>query len=117
MASLRPWLVPKADVRCDHPGGKVSMSSSQHLVYVEGQRVVVGEDPVGRSIGGCTNISATTKPCTSTLRITQGKSLFVFVDGKPVIRADLVGLTDGTPAMGVNYKVADPGQTLVAEGP
>ncbi|WNB87302.1 hypothetical protein [Cellulomonas sp. ATA003] len=117
MATLRPWLVPNADVRCDHPGGKVRMTSSQHLVHVQGRRVVVGQDPVGRPIAGCPNLSPSTKPCTTTLRVKEGRSPFVFIEGRPVIRADLVGLTDGTPAMGVSYRVANPGQTLVAEGP
>lgn len=117
MVTPRPWLTVDADVRCEHPGGRVSVTSSQTLVRVTGRLVVVGEDPVGRPVSGCPNLSAATKPCTQTLRVTGGRSAFVRVEGRPVVRADLVGLTDGTPAMAVRYQVHAPGQVLVAEVP
>lgn len=117
MAGLRPWVTVDAEVRCEHPGGTVRVNSSQDLVRVEGRPVVVGEDPVGRPISGCPNLSPSTKPCTATLRVLEGRSTFVRIDGRPVVRADLVGLTDGTPALGVRYRVARPGQVLVAEVP
>lgn len=114
---MRPWLTVDADVRCEHPGGFVDIISSQDLVRVEGRRVVVGQDPVGRPITGCPNISPATKPCTTTLRMSSGPSPFVRIEGRRVVRADLVGLTDGTPQGGVSYRVTHPGQTLVAEDP
>ncbi len=114
---MRPWLTVDADVRCEHPGGFVAMISSQDLVRVEGVAVVVGQDPVGRTIAGCPNISPATKPCTTTLAMASGPSGFVTIEGRPVVRADLEGLTDGTPQGGVRYKVAHPGQELVGETP
>lgn len=114
---MRPWLTVDADVRCEHPGGFVDIVSSQTLVRVEGRAVVVGRDPVGRSIAGCPNLSPATKPCTSTLAMSSGPSGFVRIEGRRVVRADLAGLTDGTPQGGVYYRVAHPGQTLVGEQP
>jgi len=113
----RPWLTVDADVRCEHPGGFVDVTSSQDLVRVDGSRVVVGADPQGRPIAGCPNLSPATKPCTTTLAVMAGSSSFVRIDGRPVIRADLVGLTDGTPQGGVRYRVTGPGQVLVTEEP
>lgn len=117
MVTRRPWLTVDADVRCEHPGGRVAVIASQTLVRVAGRAVVVGEDPVGRPVSGCPNLSAATKPCTTTLRVAEGHSTFVRVEGRPVVRADLAGLTDGTPAGGVRYRVTDPGQMLAAEVP
>lgn len=114
---MRPWLTVDADVRCEHPGGFVDVISSQSLVRVEGRPVVVGQDPVGRPIAGCPNLSPATKPCTTTLQMSSGPSGFVRIQNRRVVRADLVGLTDGTPQGGVAYRVADPGQQLVAEEP
>ena len=114
---MRPWLTVDADVRCDHPGGIVSVVSSQDLVRVAGRLVVVGTDPQKRPISGCPNTSAATKACTQTVSITAGRSTFVRIQGLQVIRADLVGLTDGTPPGSVSYTVTDPGQTLAAEQP
>jgi len=111
------WVTVDADVRCDHVVGKIGVISTQDLLRVEGRPVVVGEDPVGRPIGGCPNTGVSIKPCNLTLRIQVGRSTFVTIDGRPVIRADLSGFTDGTPPMSVRYTVRDPGQRLVAEQP
>jgi hypothetical protein len=108
------WLTEGADVRCTHRLGKAPQKASQTWVTIERKSLLVFPDPIGRSIGGCPNIGASIKPCTTTLQINQGQSTFITIDGRPVIRADLWGYTDGTPPGAVKYEVLDPAQTLVA---
>ena len=117
MATAQLWLTEQADVRCTHRLGKAPQSASQNWVTVAGVAVLVGSDPVGRSIGGCPNIGASIKPCTNTLAMKAGESSFVRIDGRPVIRADLTGYTDGTPPGLVRYEVLSPAQQLVGEAP
>jgi hypothetical protein len=111
------WLTEAADVRCTHRLGKAPQQASQTWVTIEQRPILVAPDPVGRSVGGCPNIGASIKPCTTTLAINQGQSTFTRIDGRPVIRADLWGYTDGTPPGAVKYEVLDPAQILVAEAP
>lgn len=111
------WLTDQADIRCTHRLGHSGQQASQTLVRVEGKPVLVDPDPQGRSISGCPNVGATIVPCRNTLRIQQGLSTFVRIDGSAVVRADLVGLTDGTPPGAAHYQVLSPGQRLVGETP
>jgi hypothetical protein len=97
---------------CDHRG-TVRNVASQSLVTIDKRKVLVEVDPEGRSIGGCPNIGATVKPCTNTLRVTQGYSTFVRVDGHRVCLDTVTGLTDGTPPGTIHYLVQRPGQQLV----
>lgn len=116
-ASVTLWLTDQADVRCAHRIGRSGQQASQGLVRVDGHPVLVGPDPQGRSISGCPNVGVAITPCNNTLRILRGESNFVRIDGSPVIRADLDGLTDGTPPGAVHYQVLSPGQRLVGEWP
>lgn len=111
------WLTEDADVRCTHQLGKAPQKASQNWVTVARRPVLVSPDPVGRSIGGCPNIGVAIKPCTTTLPIQQGESLYITIDSHPVIRADLTGFTDGTPPGLVKYQVVSPAQDLVGEAP
>ena len=111
------WLTEDADVRCTHHLGRVPQRASQSWVRVEGCAVLVVPDPIGRPISGCPNIGVSIKPCTSTLALTQGPSSFVRIEGRPVVRADLRGLTDGTPPGEVEYRPVDAAQALVGETP
>jgi len=111
------WVTVDADVRCEHKIGRVDLMVSEDFVIVDGRRVLTDGDPVGRSIGGCPNVGPSIKPCTTTLRVQRGESTFVTIGGRPVVRADLMGLTDGTPQGAVPYRVEHPGQTLVTEMP
>ena len=108
-------ITEDAVLRCDHQGS-VHNQPSQRLVTVTRKRVLVEIDPEGRTITGCPNISLTIKPCTSTLRVVEGYSSLMRVDRKRVCLDTVTGLTDGTPPGAVNYKVYQPGQTLVTEG-
>ena len=108
------WLTQDARLRCDH-GGRVSVAASQQLVRIETRRVLVHPNPEGRSIAGCpANIPlAGILPCRHTQEARQGYSELVRIDGEAVCLASILGYTDGSPPRVVNYKVADPGQTLV----
>lgn len=111
------WVTIDADIRCEHKLGRVAPVAPEGLVFVEGRPVQTDGDPSGRPIGGCPNVGVGIKPCTRTEAVARGRSSFVFILGKPVVRADLAGLTDGTPQGLVRYKVEDPGQSLVTESP
>lgn len=111
------WVTQQADVRCTHHLGKAPQRASQQWVTIEHQPVLLAPDPVGRSINGCPNIGVAIKPCTNTLSIKAGESVWIRIDSHAVIRADLSGFTDGTPPGLVRYLVLDPGQSLVGEQP
>lgn len=111
------WVTIDADVRCDHRLGRVGLVAHEDFVLVGGRVVLTDGDPSGRPIGGCPNIGVGIKPCTQTLAPQRGESGFVTIGGRPVVRADLAGLTDGTPQGTVQYRVQHPGQTLVTEAP
>lgn len=108
------WLTEDAHLACDH-GGNVGNKPSQDLVRIDNRRVLVATDPEGRSISGCPNLNpaAGIKPCTGTLKVMEGYSAFVSIDGHAVCLTAVRGLTDGTPPGTVNYKVLSPGQKLV----
>jgi len=111
------WLTEDADVRCTHRLGKAPQHASQTWVRIERRAVLVAPDPVSRAIGGCPNVGVAIKPCTNTLAIHGGESGYITIDGRPVVRADLWGYTDGTPPGAVKYEVLDPAQSLVGEAP
>jgi hypothetical protein len=49
--------------------------------------------------------------------VTRGRSVRVYIDGVPVLLANLDGLTDGTPPELVHYTAREPGQTFIREDP
>jgi hypothetical protein len=106
-------LTDKADLRCNHQTGLVSVTATQSLVTINGRKVMVERDPVGRPILGCSNVGLTIKPCTATVTAEVGYSHFVEIKGRRVCLDTVTGLTDGTPPGIVKYKVIDPGQHYV----
>lgn len=108
-------LTEDALLTCDHILGKVAIAPTQTLVTVAGRRVLVENNPEGRSIGGCPNISAVIKPCTNTLPVQSGYSTLLRIDGRRICLDTVVGLTDGTPPGTVHYRVRSPGQEFVSE--
>lgn len=115
---MMQWLTEDARLACDHGGG-VKNQLSQDLVRINDRPVMVATDPEGRSITGCPNANVVMglKPCVTTLKVIEGYSALIRIDGHPVCLSTVRGLTDGTPPGTVNYKVLTPGQTLVeAEG-
>jgi hypothetical protein len=101
---------------CDHELGHVSNQATQDLVTVAGRKVLVENNPEGRTIARCPNISATMKPCQHTLKVQQGYSTFIRIMGHAICLDTVTGMTDGTPPGTVHYKVRSPGQTLVEAG-
>jgi uncharacterized Zn-binding protein involved in type VI secretion len=106
-------LTETAVMCCDHQAGLVAIAASQSLVRINGLRVLVKGDPVGKGIAGCPNMGPTIKPCTTTTSVTAGYSSFVKIDGRTVCLDTIEGLTDGTPPGTVKYSVRAPGQKLV----
>jgi hypothetical protein len=109
------FLTEDAVLVCDHVVGLVQIVATQDLVTIHGRRVLVEDDPEGRTIKSCPNIGATIKPCQKTLAVRQGYSVFIRINRKPACLDTVSGFTDGTPPAGVNYTVRVPGQDLVAE--
>ena len=109
-------LTEDAVLVCAHVLGTVDIEPTQDLVTIAGRRVLVETNPAGRPINACPNIGATIKPCQRTLRVQEGYSDLVCIDGKRVCLDTVTGLTDGTPPGTVIYRVHNPGQDLVSEG-
>jgi len=107
------WVITSASIKCGHDG-KVENVPSQRWVHVQTYPVLVHDDPRGRRVAGCPNIGPTMKPCTTTLRVAQGYSSFIRVDGEAVVLSNLDGLTDGTVPGTVHYTVRDSGQDFVS---
>lgn len=106
-------LTRAALITCDHSTGVVSNMASQILVFINGEPCLVGQDPALKMIGGCTNVSTTIKPCTSTLPVEVGMSQLVYINRRPVDLDTVVGGTDGTPPGVTKYRVKFAGQELV----
>lgn len=108
-------LTNTATLVCKHRLGKVAVVHSQDWVSVDGQAVLVDNDPENRSIAGCPNYGPTIKPCTRTLPVLAGYSALLGIDGRRVCLDTVTGLTDGTPPGTVDYLVLLPGQEWISE--
>jgi hypothetical protein len=108
-------LTEDAVVVCAHEQGMVRNEPSQRWATVEGRAILVATDPQGRTIVGCPNLNPLSgqKPCLETLRVREGYSAFVRVDGRQVCLDTVTGLTDGSPPGTFEYHVRTPGQRLV----
>jgi hypothetical protein len=109
------WLTEDALLRCDHIKGIVKIAPSQNLVTIEGQAVLVATDPAGKVIAGCPNAALPSRPCLNTLAVRSGYSELLRIEERAVCLDTITGRTDGTPPGVVDYTVARPGQTLVAQ--
>lgn len=108
------FLTDKAVLKCAHAGA-VRNKHSQTWVTIAEQPVLVDHDPERRDIDRCPNRGPQgIKPCGKTLKVQQGYSAFIRIDGHAVCLDTLWGLTDGTPPGIVRYKVIRPGQDFVA---
>ena len=106
------WITTRAVLRCGHDG-RVENVPSQHWVRVDGEPVLVDDDPEGKRIRTCPNIGPTMKPCTKSLTVTEGYSTWLRIGGRRVAMSTVDGLTDGTVPGTVHYTVRDPGQRYV----
>ena len=98
-------LTEDAILLCNHVTGKVRNTTTQDWVTIQGRRMLVENNPEGRTIVGCSNISPVMKPCLLTLRVEEGYSGLVRIDGQPICLDTVTGLTDGTPPGTVKYTV------------
>ena len=105
-------ITEDALVICKH-GGIVGLTELQSYVTINGRKILVDNDPEGRSIKGCPNVGATIKPCQLTLKVEQGYSTFIRIDGHRMCLDTVTGKTDGTPPGIVVYQVSKPGQDFV----
>jgi hypothetical protein len=107
-------LTEDARLACDHGGG-VDNKWSQEWVRIAGRRVLVAQDPEGRDIDGCpnANVAMGLKPCTETLKVNEGYSVFVAIGGDAVCLDSIAGMTNGSPPGLVHYVVHAPGQAFV----
>jgi hypothetical protein len=106
------WMTEDATVACAHDTGTVTgFDPAQSWVTVNGRRVLVEPDPVGRTIVRCNNLPPQGVPCTATLAVEQGYSTFAQVDGRRICLDTVRGLTNGVAP--VDYTVRDPAQRLV----
>jgi hypothetical protein len=110
-------LTEDAVLVCLHEKGRVSIVATQSLTTVEGRRVLVEQDPEGRPIAGCPMYGPAIRPCLHTLRVDEGYSDLLRVEGRRICLDTVNGLTDGTPPGVVEYKVRHAGQELATETP
>jgi hypothetical protein len=113
------WLTDKALLVCIHETGKVQISATQDLVFIDGMPVLIEPDPESRSISGCPLAPPLMKPCLLTLPVRSGYSDLVTIQYKDAphrLCLDIIrGLTDGTPPGTYDYKVNYAGQVYVSE--
>jgi hypothetical protein len=109
------WLTQDALLTCPHESGFVAVAPSQGLVRIDDRQVLVAPDPEKKPIGGCPWVSPGMKPCVQTLRVKEGYSGLVRIEGRQVCLDTVTGLTDGTPPGTFRYAVRSPGQDLVEE--
>ncbi|HEY7199040.1 MAG TPA: hypothetical protein VIC57_02455 [Candidatus Dormibacteraeota bacterium] len=107
-------LTERALIVCDHELGRVHQAVRQSLVRVDGERMLVDDDPERRPIRGCPNTNPLVGilPCRHTLRVQAGYSDLLRIDGHRICLDPVTGRTDGVPAI-FHYLVRDPGQRLV----
>jgi hypothetical protein len=108
-------LTEDAVLVCKHVLGTVANRPSQAWVTIGGRKVLVDNDPEGRTISLCPNVGATIKPCQLTLQVLVGYSEWIRIDGRRICLDTVDGLTDGTPPGTVHYGVRAPGQDFVSE--
>jgi len=109
------FLTNRAKLTCKHVTGVVQIFTLQNLVTIENEPVLVKNDPETKLILGCANVGPTIKPCSLTLKATEGYSDFIFINNRAVCLDTITGLTDGTAPGTVKYVVQNPGQHFVAE--
>jgi len=109
------WLTEDAKLVCEHEAGSVAIDPTQSLVFVDGRRVLVENYPLGRPITKCPLYGPGLKPCMTALKVEEGYSPKIRIDGHPVCLDTVTGLTDGSPFGTFHYTVRRAGQSLVEE--
>ena len=109
-------LTEDAGVFCKHGPGKVAIAATQDFVTVNGRKLLVEPDPVGRSIAGCPSV-VPFKPCLTTLAVQKGYSQYIRIADRRLCLDTVTGYTDGTPPGVAMYEVRFAGQQFVSEKP
>ncbi len=120
MSVLR-WLTNECRIGCPHPPGTARPKAQQDWVTIDEVPMLIGDDPVDRTIVGCPMYGVGITPCSTTLRlfpagsVGQGQSVFLTVDGIPACLETVEGFTDGTPQGTYHYelKMSEAGQDFV----
>ena len=107
-------ITEDAGIYCKHGPGHVANKPSQDFVTIDSRRILVENDPEGRSISGCPSV-VPVKPCLITLKVQKGYSTFIRIGEQPICLDTVTGFTDGTPPGVVMYVVRSPGQEFVSE--
>jgi len=109
-------LTEDCEIHCQHGPGQAKNAPSQGFVTVNGRRVLIEPDPVGRPISKCNNSNPPLgiKPCLVTLKEQAGYSHFIRIGAQAVCLDTITGYTDGTPPGTVKYLCTDPGQHFVS---
>jgi hypothetical protein len=119
--SVLRWLTNECRIGCPHPPGTARPKAQQDWVTIAEVPMLIGEDPVGRSIVGCPMYGVGITPCSNTLRlfpagpVGRGQSVFVTIDGIAACLETVSGFTDGTPQGTYHYeiKMSEAGQDFV----
>ena len=109
------FLTEQAIIVCDHELGRVRQAVRQSLVRIDGQRVLVDDDPERRPIKGCPNTNPLVGilPGRTSLGVEAGYSSLLRIHGHRVCLDPVTGRTDGVPPI-FHDLVRDPGQRLVS---
>jgi hypothetical protein len=108
-------LTEEAALVCMHEVGRIQNKTSQDFVTIEKRRILVENDPEGRSISGCPVVPPIGRPCVTTLKVQTGYSDWIRIGGRSICLDTITGFTDGTPPGVVKYKVNFAGQNFVSE--
>lgn len=108
-------LTEDAVLTCSHELGIVTNTTTQDFVTIKKRRILIESNPESRPIVGCPNVGPAIKPCMTTLKVNQGYSSLLRINGHRICLSNIQGLTDGTPPGVVKYQVRSPGQNLVKE--
>jgi hypothetical protein len=89
-------LTVSSDVECSHKGSVAVISKAK--LTIGGNAVLLSDGIVGQAIAHCTQVSASTTPCTNVVSITPAsQALKLTVGGSGVILDTVQGVTNGAP--------------------
>jgi len=109
-------LTKAAVLKCAH-GGIVATKNSQDWVRIEGDPLLVDDDPLHRSIGGCPMLTLTTPPCRTTVAVDEASySAFVHIGGRRLCLDGTKGTTDWSQMGTTPFSVALVAQKFVQCG-
>lgn len=108
-------LTQETTLTCAH-GGRVEIVASQDLVRIGGVPVLVQPDLLDRPIAACPHATPSTPPCLKTVAVDDAPShsVFVTIEGRPIVKASACGRTDWSQLGLVPFGVKAVRQDLVS---